>query len=81
MTAQQGERCEDCYYIEKSENEVNQFFCKRMPPISVPIPMNSPQGPSLGLHSVSPTVHPDNWCGEFEKAEESSEAEPDTEGD
>lgn len=64
-------KCGACLFFMEGEPDPNNvaqrsYFCKRYPPIIIPMPAQ--QG--IALHSMSPIVTAENYCGEFEPVDD-----------
>ena len=60
MSGPRGERCEDCYFAERWEDDTEEdpFFCRRYPPSITP--EDDYKDTPMPI-----TVGHETWCGEF----------------
>lgn len=55
--------CQGCKFSEK--NTDNSFHCRRFPPQTTPVPVQTPRGPNMQWMAGFPNVLPDWSCGEY----------------
>ena len=61
-------RCDNCIYWLKTERESNGAalgFCKRFPPSTVAMPVQTLAGPTIQAQQFLPLMPANDYCGEF----------------
>lgn len=61
-----NKNCSNCFHAQKSETELNQYFCIRYPPTPIPVQVPQPGCISVQINSVYPPVTSENICSEHE---------------
>lgn len=53
--------CKECLYFKMDGKDGH---CVRYPPVSIPVPVQTPLGPRVTVMSQLLPVSPTHWCGE-----------------
>ena len=60
------ENCGKCKFFRRHVTNINEGFCKRLPPVVIIAPIKDKSGVmSPRPVSASPNMHQSDWCGEF----------------